>query len=385
MVANTLSTIRNKVRKVTARPSTNQITDDQIDFYINTFYLYDFPEHLRLRSLQTNYIFVTKPNVEKYEFPVEEYVSLDAPAFIGGYRVGFYQDQSVFYGIWPKLNFIQTVGTGDGTSTPTLSNLSNIPCIPNNVTLSATILGESVSYLDNGEGEFIEEGEAITSITQAASAVLTVPGTTITNGSTIYIDNVSGMTELNGNSYTVTAVAGDQVTINVNTTTFNAYTGNGEISRLAGTINYTTGALVMDWGNNVDSATDIICQYIPYVASRPRDLLFFHNEIILRPIPDKPYRVEIVAYQVPTELLAVNQLPELAQWWQLLALGASIKIFEDSGELEQYQQYRPLLEEQLMLANRRTVKQNSQRQISTPFKQTNQTAQYGLFYDNYGS
>lgn len=385
MVANTLTTIRSKVRKITARPSPNQITDDQIDFYVNTFYLYDFPEHLRLRSLQTNFIFVTKPNVEKYDFPVEEYVSLEPPAFIGGYRVGFYQDQSIFYGIWPKLNFIQTVGTGDGTSNPTLNNLTNLPAIAGNVTISATILGESVSYLDDGNGNFFQEGETITAITQANPCVITAPGNTIINGSTVIINNVSGMSQLNGNTYTVTATSGNDITINVDSTLFTAYTGNGSISRVAGTVNYITGVLVMDWGNNTDLDTDIICQYIPYVASRPRDLLFFDNQIILRPIPDRPYRVEILAYKEPSELLAANQMPELAQWWQLIALGAAVKIFEDSGEIEQYGQYRSLLDEQMVLANRRTVKQNAPRQITTPFKQSNQGAQFGLWYDIYGS
>ena len=40
-----LQTIRTKVRRLTRSLSPAQLTDAQIDEYINTFVLYDFPEH----------------------------------------------------------------------------------------------------------------------------------------------------------------------------------------------------------------------------------------------------------------------------------------------------------------------------------------------------
>ena len=55
----TLTEIRNKVRRITKNPSDTQLTTSQLDQYINTFYLYDFPEHLRLKDMLTNYTFAT--------------------------------------------------------------------------------------------------------------------------------------------------------------------------------------------------------------------------------------------------------------------------------------------------------------------------------------
>ncbi len=49
---NTLADIRKKVRNLTARQADEQITDAQIDQYINTYYLYDMPESLRLLKLK---------------------------------------------------------------------------------------------------------------------------------------------------------------------------------------------------------------------------------------------------------------------------------------------------------------------------------------------
>ena len=39
----TLGAIRNKVRLLTHSPSTAQLADADIDQYVNTFILYDFP------------------------------------------------------------------------------------------------------------------------------------------------------------------------------------------------------------------------------------------------------------------------------------------------------------------------------------------------------
>lgn len=386
MVLSTLAAIRQKVRDVTARPSANQITDEQIDFYVNTFYLYDFPEHLRLQTLRQNYIFFTKPNIERYDFPTEMYISNNSPFYVGGYQVGFHQDQSVFYALWPKINFSQTVGTGDGaTVAPILASLSQTPALPESVVLSTIINGESFSYVDNGEGTFLQEGTNISGITQAATAVVTAPGHSVIVGDNVFLTGVLGMTQINGGPYTVLAVAGDNITLNVNSTNFSPYESNGLIRRRIGTINYITGALTFNWGLPPDNGADIDAMYIPYVASRPRDILFFHNQFLFRPVPDRVYKVEVLADMVPTDLLAESDVPELRQWWQLLALGASLKIFEDNGDDSQYAKFRPIFEEQLLLAGRRTVKQNTSKRVSTPYTDGIGRGGASLFYDIYGS
>jgi len=386
MVLSTLQAIRQKVRRVTGRLSANQITDAEIDFYVNTFYLYDFPEHLRLQTLCKNYTFFTEPNKERYDFPTEMYVSNNAPIYVGGYQVGFFQDQALFYAKWPKINFIQTVGTGDGiTVNPTLTSLSNLPAISNSVTLYTIIAGNSISYLDDGNGSFLQEGTNITGITQAANAVVTAPGHTIVAGDNIYISGVNGMTQINGGTYLVTLVAGNAITLNVNSNGFSAYEANGLIQRQAGTIDYITGAITMDWGIAPDVGENIASAYIPYVASRPRDMLFFDNTFYMRPIPERPYKVEVVVQSVPTELLASTDVPELRQWWQVLALGASLKIFEDNADADQYSIFRPIYEEQLTLAGRRTVKQLTSKRVATSYSDGLSGPTTGLFYDVYGS
>lgn len=69
----------------------------------------------------------------------------------------------------------------------------------------------------------------ITAASKAAQCVLTM-GTSNTVGpvgSTTTISGISGMTQLNGNTYTIVAVNGQQMTINVDSTAFTTYTSGG--------------------------------------------------------------------------------------------------------------------------------------------------------------
>ena len=69
--------------------------------------------------------------------------------------------------------------------------------------------------------------KTITGATQANPGVLTITGHGYTTGSLVAIAGVVGMTQLNGNSYTVTVVDADHVSIGVNTTGFGAYGSGG--------------------------------------------------------------------------------------------------------------------------------------------------------------
>ena len=51
----TLGAIRAKVRRLTLSPSDAQLTTAQLDEYINTYVVYDFPETLRTFNLKTTF------------------------------------------------------------------------------------------------------------------------------------------------------------------------------------------------------------------------------------------------------------------------------------------------------------------------------------------
>jgi len=99
--------------------------------------------------------------------------------------------------------------------------------------------GYSPDYLQGASNNWFT---GITAASQAASCVLTLASTTSNAEATgmsgnpavvgmqIAISGVAGMTQLNGNTYTITAVSGNLVTINVNSTGFSAYTSGGQVN-----------------------------------------------------------------------------------------------------------------------------------------------------------
>ena len=88
-------------------------------------------------------------------------------------------------------------------------------------------------------GATVNGVSTITGASNATQCVLTLSnysidgGNTVNSGNpavagmTLTISGVSGMTQLNGNTYTVVSVAGNNVTINVNSTGFGTWTAGG--------------------------------------------------------------------------------------------------------------------------------------------------------------
>lgn len=313
----TLAQIRTKVRRITRSPSNAQLSDADIDAYINTFVLYDFPEHLRLFSLRTIFTFFVEPYVDTYETNTTDptdpfynfknkYTSLHDPVFIAGFQSLFTQSRSQFYSIYPQVNFIASIGTaGDGTSTVFSGTLASIPVLRNNV------LFDSVDTNNNG-------------------LVLT--------------DDGSGL--LNGNG--------------------------------SGTINYVTGVFSFAFSAAPAVGQAINSQTIPYVPSQPQALLYFDEKITVRPVPDQPYRVTLEAYVRPAELLDSAQQPELAQWWQYIAYGCAKKVFEDRMDLDSVALISPEFHKQELLVLRSTIVQNSNERTATIYTEQN-TGGYGGF------
>lgn len=71
---------------------------------------------------------------------------------------------------------------------------------------------------------------AITGITQAASAVVTIGAHTFVVNESAYFSGVVGMTQINGLRGTITATTGTTITVAINSTAFTAYTSGGNVN-----------------------------------------------------------------------------------------------------------------------------------------------------------
>ena len=320
MPDNTLSTldqIRVKVRRLTRSPSISQISDSSIDDYINTFVLYDFPEHLRMAYLRTTLTFYTEPNVAEYwtnttdpDDPLynfdNEYITTHDPAYIAGYPAYYTQSRQQFYNIYPMTNSIASIGTaGNGIQTHFAGTLSSIPILMGNVTFSSVdINGDGLVLIDDWSGNLV-----------IPNSTATIP---------------------------------------------------------ASTIDYVTGAYVLNFPIAPALGAAINSQTVPYQPSRPQAICYYENSFILRPVPDQPYPINLEVYRRPSELLLTTDMPELSEWWQYIAYGAAKKILEDRMDPDTVQIIMPEFKKQETLILRRSIIQQSNQRTATIYtEQTN--------------
>jgi len=300
-----LENIRVKVRRLTRTPSTAQMTNATLDEYINTFVLYDFPEHLRTFSLRTTLEFFLTPFIDTYSGDdietnfINKYTNVYDNAYVAGYKQLYSQDRQQFFNMWPKLSSEKQVATGDAVTTNFTGTLDGIPILRNNVFF--TSIGANSTRL----------------------AIYDVPNVP-NDGTGVFAGDIG----------------------------------------VAGTINYTSGAYNITFVGAPANGEEINSQTVPYSAGRPTSMLYYNNELTFRPIPDKPYRVELEVATRPVELLAGN-MPELAQWSQYIAYGSAKKIFEDRMDMESVQMIMPEFKQQELLVNRRTIDQQSSQRVST--------------------
>ena len=331
MADSTLTAIRTKVRRLTRSPSVNQISDADIDEYVNTFVLYDFPSHLRLFNLRKTFSFYTEPNIDTYSTntiaannPMFNFknaiISSHDPIFIGGYKSWFSQSRESFFGRYPVVKQIAQIGTGDAAVTNFTGTLTNIPVLPKD------LLFTSIDANGNAVG------------------LVAVP----------LVDAVTGVQTQNGNLYsTQGAIPTTPPTVTLATNT----------------INFVTGVYSLTFDTAPGSAKVVNVQSVPYASGRPTSVLYFDNTFTVRPVPDQQYDVKIESYVRPTELLAANQSPDLEQWWQYISYGASKKVLEDRVDMDTVQLLMPEFLKQEQLVLRTTLTQQGDDRAATIYSE----------------
>lgn len=313
-MAATLQQIKEKVRKLTRSPSEQLLSETQLEEYINTFILYDFPEHVRLFYFKTVLTFFTQPYVDTYETDSvtgledfkNKYLTIHPPVYIAGRLVTLSQSRTEFFNAWPLNQQLSQVGAGDGVTTTFSGNIgssSSLPVLQNFVSItSTTSAGIGMTVYD---------------VPQAGTNVL----------GTLYTDDTPSLP--------------------------------------AGTINYVTGAFSVTFPTAPASGAVVQAQTKPYAPAIPTSVLFYDTQFTLRPVPDKSYRVEMNAFIRPTELLDDSEEPGLQEFWQYISLGCAIKVFQDRMDMESVQAVYPEFKLQERLCLRRTIVQKTNERAST--------------------
>lgn len=402
----TYTFIEKKVRRLTASASEASLSSADIQSAINLFYTNDFPYAIKIDQQRSVYKFLTIPNVDRYPVDVNNMMGFRAPVYFEGIQGNFFKNRDQLFNLYPRY--------------------------PTQFQQGAGLSGQ------------------ITAILQPSNPTqITSPNHNLQTGSIITINNVGGMIQLNGNTYTVTVINPNVFTLDgIDNTAFSAYTGggswtsnntfsftlfgnnvnpfpqpnfgilstqlviggideNGNPIRIiddGGAVvnafgigsNTTQGKLLFiqqnNVGNNVFLATATnpgtvpantqlpaipplsplpipsppttltpqYCGTVNYVTTqinllipvplqagsqlniwaatyqvgRPYNVLFWNNELTIRPVPDNVYLCEIEVFQTPSQFMNTQQNPILDQWSQYIAFGVSAEILRDRQDME---------------------------------------------------
>jgi hypothetical protein len=270
----TLAEIISKVRATTSRPDTTMMTDATITDYINRYYQYVLPKELKIFWGYTYYSFVCQPNVDQYPAPTG-FQTLNPSVWADGFPIEWYLSPDTFYSDYPQQLNKTNVATGDGITNSFTFQISAFPIISGSL------------YVTDG---------------------------TSTNTA---IDNGTG----------------------------------GFVAPASGSINYLTGSVTVNFSGIPDSGANIMQASQTYMPNRPQAILFYKsqalldslvttrdnvNMFVLRPVPDVSYQIKMEAIQIPSALVNSTDVPFRTDLGPLIAYGASLEIFSDFNQLDQY-------------------------------------------------
>ncbi|HUX61394.1 MAG TPA: hypothetical protein VMV32_08785 [Ignavibacteriaceae bacterium] len=135
----TLSQIRQKVRQVTGRFTSSEITNVQLDTYINQYYQLRFPSEVKLEAKLTYYQFTTSANQAFYNQPLELYTNYQPPATCNNLNMLWYQNPAVFFENNPLQYTFLTQWTGDGATVNFTTTVTGFPIFPGTLTVSDNV------------------------------------------------------------------------------------------------------------------------------------------------------------------------------------------------------------------------------------------------------
>lgn len=349
MTIATLQDIITKVRKLTVTSNSSQLTDAQIIDYINSYYLYDFPAQFRSLKLKDKYTFNTTRGIDTYPFDSEHFTTVEAPAYCMKRSLQMFMDPAPFqayYAASMNWQIQKNFATGNGTNGPYAgAALLNTPdsCLvrsQNNNPQVSTQLNSTTNFLN-------------------APTQPTFPNPNISRVQNLLITGQVGL--------------GQQANVSDD--------GNGNLigDCTSGSINYDTGVITnLRFTSLIVAGSNIQIQYIPVQMNIPFSILFFQNQFCLRPVPDRGYQIEIIAYRQPSQALlgttsnttpTMSGIPELREWWEVLCYGCAKKIYQDRIDNEGVATMDMWLKEAMDVAQTRTYAELSKQRAPTIYAQ----------------
>lgn len=360
----TASYIRQKVRALTASSSESALTTARLDQYINNFYNNDFPYSIKIDQQRSVYTFYTEPYRDRYPLDVNNNMGLRAPVYVEGILGTLFKDRTQFFNLWPKWPTKFTPISGNGTQ-KIYSFTIPAPFLSKEVVLGGIDnAGNPISVADDGNGNLQ---------LQVPNAVVTVPPYT-----DVYTVANAPVPALVGKP-----IPGmhNQNTLNPGLNRTN--TATGTYTNAIGTVNYTTGVFNIEFPLPPAAGTQITLWVSQYQPRRPYCMLYWNNELTIRPVPKLIHKIEVESYLTPIQFMQSTDNPILNQWAKYIAYGAAVDILNDRNDFDGAN----ALEARMMKLEGQILERQGIEEIGTPnyqlFNSTQAYSVYGGYYQGF--
>jgi len=137
-----------------------------------------------------------------------------------------------------------------------------------------------------------------------------------------------------------------------------------------GTVNYVTTQINLLLPVPIQAGSQLNIWAATYQVGRPYNLLFWNNELTVRPVPDNVYLVEVESYQTPSQFMQTTNHPILNQWAQYIGYGAAMEILRQRQDMEGVENLREGFDRQEALVLERQSIEEIQQPNITLFNST---------------
>lgn len=361
-----LSDAIKKSRRLTGSNNSFQVTDSYIVQCMHSFYSYDLPAKFRSLKLKDVYTFTTNVGQDTYPFNSELYITVDQPCYCNKREIKLFDNPWNFYGVnynWQQID--QNFAVGNGTKGPYGGFTTAMPFI---------------ASVNNDPGS-----QANPNLYFPQSRVQNI----LISANAAYMDSQNVTDDGKGNLIQIFDTKSTDQQQEYGWTYYRQYAALDPTIASA-TINYQTGQVSGLYFNEViPQGVPISIAYNPKTLSIPLSVMNFQNQLTLAPVPNAGYTIELTCYRQPIQaLIAASQTgnPELSEWWEILSVGASKKMFEDRLDSDGVMFIDKMLKERYDIIETRTYAQIGQQRIQTIYTdQLTQNYGQGGFGGGFGA
>lgn len=144
----TFGSIKTKIRNITGRQSTDQLSESDLEDFVDNFYQVTLPNTLKTDEMLQPYAFQTVSGTDSYAFPTSTFYTLKPDARCDGSRLFWYNDANLFYSDFPEQIQEEELADGDDATVNFTGTLDNVPIL-----IDSLIVYDGVEILlDNGDG-----------------------------------------------------------------------------------------------------------------------------------------------------------------------------------------------------------------------------------------